>query len=124
MYSRGISTCDTFAMRPRQATPLREVKEEYMTTVAEATQTVTTEYNGWCNRETWIVNLWMTGDQGYYEQLCEIISSHDNLDGQAEALEDWIRFEYDGEYSSIWADLINNSLAEVDWYAIVKMNQE
>lgn len=86
-------------------------------------QTVSTEYNGWSNRETWIINLWMTGDQSYYEQLYEIISSHDNLDDQAEALEDWIRFEYDGEYSSIWADLINNSLAEVNWYEIVKMNR-
>jgi len=59
-------------------------------------------------------NLWMTGDQGYYEQLCEIISSHGDLNDQTEALEDWIRFEYDGGYSSLWADLINNSLAEVD----------
>ena len=92
--------------------------------VAEARQTVSTEYNGWSNRETWIVNLWMTGDQSYYEQLCEIISSHDSLDDQAEALEDWVRFEYDGEYSSILADLINSSLAEVDWYEIIKMNQE
>lgn len=90
----------------------------------EATQTIATDYNGWSNRETWIVNLWMTGDQGYYEQLFEIISSHDSLDDQAETLEDWVRFEYSGEYSSIWADLINNSLAEVDWYEIVKMNQE
>ena len=92
--------------------------------VAEATQTVTAEYNGWCNRETWIVNLWMTGDQRYYEQLCQITSSYSGLNDQAEALEDWIRFEYDGEYSSIWADLINNSLAEVDWYEIVEKNQE
>ena len=92
--------------------------------VSEATQTVASEYNGWGNREAWIVNLWMAGDQGYYEQLCEIVSAHDSLDDQAEALEDWIRFEYDDEYSSLWADLINNSLAEVGWYEIVKMNQE
>ena len=92
--------------------------------IAEARQTVTTQYNGWSNRETWIVSLWMTGDQVYYEQLCEIISSHDNLDDQAEALEDWIRFEYDDEYSSLWADLINNSLAEVNWCEIVEKNQE
>ena len=93
--------------------------------VAEVqSQTVVTEYNGWSNRETWIVNLWMTGGQGYYEQLREIISSHSDLDDQAEALEDWIRFEYDGEYSSIWADLINNSLAEVNWYEIIEKNQE
>ena len=92
--------------------------------VSEATQTVATEYNGWSNRETWIVNLWMTGDQSYYEQLCEIISSRDSVDNQTEALKGWIRFEYDGEYSSLWADLINNSLAEVDWYEIVEKNQE
>ncbi len=92
--------------------------------VSEATQTVATEYNGWSNRETWIVNLWMTGDQSYYEQLCEIISSRDSVDNQTEALKGWIRFEYDGEYSSIWADLINNSLAEVNWYEIIEKNQE
>ena len=91
---------------------------------SEATQIVAAEHNGWSNRETWTVNLWMTGDQSYYEQPCEIISSQDSLDDQAEALEDWIRFEYDGEYSSMWADLINNSLAEVNWCEIVKMNQE
>ncbi len=91
--------------------------------VSVSTQTVAAEYNGWSNRETWIVNLWMTGDQSYYEQLCEIVSAHDSLDDQAEALEDWIRFEYDGEYSSLWTDLINNSLSEVDWYESVKMNQ-
>ena len=91
---------------------------------SESTQTVTTEYNGWSNRETWIVNLWMTGDQSYYEQLCEIISSRDSVDNQTEALKGWIRFEYDGEYSSIWADLINNSLAEVNWYEIIEKNQE
>ena len=95
-----------------------------MTSQALELQTITTEYNGWSNYETWCVNLWMNGDQGYYERLCEILSSHDNLYDQAEALEDWIRFEYDGEYSSLWADLINNSLAEVDWYEIVRMNQE
>lgn len=81
-------------------------------------------YNGWSNYETWVVNLWLTNDQRYYEELCNIVSSEDDLYNKAEALEDWLRFEYDGEYSSIWADLINNSLAEVDWYEIVKMNQE
>ena len=51
-------------------------------------QIVAAGYNGWINYETWAVNLWMNGDQGYYEQLCEILSSHSDLYGQAEALED------------------------------------
>lgn len=80
-------------------------------------------YNGWTNHETWVVNLWMTGDPGYYDQLCEIVSSGDSLDDQAEALEDFVRFEYDGELSSIWADLINDSLDEVNWREIVENNQ-
>lgn len=75
-------------------------------------QTVATEYNEWSNYETWCINHWMNGDQGYCEQVCEILSSHDNLNDQTEALEDWVRFEYDGEYSNLWADLINNSLEE------------
>ena len=59
-----------------------------MHSIAEAEQTVAAGYNGWSNYETWAVNLWMNGDQGYYEQLCEILSSHSDLYGQAEALED------------------------------------
>ena len=51
-------------------------------------QIVAAGYNGWSNYETWAVNLWMNGDQGYYEQLCEILSSHSDLYGQAEELED------------------------------------
>lgn len=95
-----------------------------MTSVAQVSQTVTTEYNGWTNRETWLTNLWLNIDMGSYEQLQEICRKDCEVWEKAEALEDWIRFEYDGEYSSIWADLINNSLAEVDWYEIVERNQE
>lgn len=94
-----------------------------MNVVEVQSQTVTTEYNGWTNRETWVVNLWLTNDECYYDELRAIVKNFDS-DDQAKALEDWIRFEYDGEYSSLWADLINNSLAEVDWYEIVEKNQE
>ena len=66
----------------------------------------------------------MTGYRGYYEQLYSIISSHSDLCDQAEALEDWIRFEYNVDYSSICADLMNNSLTEVNWNEIAEKNQE
>ena len=43
--------------------------------IAEATQTLTAEYNGWTNRETWVVNLWFTNDECYYEELQAIIKT-------------------------------------------------
>ena len=92
--------------------------------VSEATQTVTTEYNGWSNYETWVVNLWITNTQQYYEGLCRIVSSKDDLRHKAEALEDWLRFEYDGEYASVWAELVNHSLGRVNWCEIIENNQE
>ena len=49
-----------------------KVKEEAMRSIAEATQTLATEYNGWTNRETWLTNLWLNNDMGSYEQLQEI----------------------------------------------------
>ena len=122
MYSRGISTCDAFAMRPRQMTPLRKVKEEAMH-VAEATQTVATEYNGWSNRETWLVNMWLTNDRCYYDELCEIIKNFD-LDEQAEELERYVRFITDTDNSiGIVGDLLNTSLGRTDWVEVVAANQ-
>ena len=111
-------------MRPRQITPLRKVKEEDMTSVALESQTVTAEYNGWTNSETWLVNLWMANNERYYNQLCAIVSSGDSLNDRAKTLADWLRSQYDGEYSSIWADYIGQSLTRVNWCEIVEMNQE
>ena len=68
---------------PACVTPLRKVKEKEMTNVAQATQTVSTEYNGWSNYETWLINLWLTNDRCYYDELCEIIKNFD-LGEQAE----------------------------------------
>ncbi len=68
-------------------TPLRKVKEEAMTYAATAqSSTVATEYNGWSNRETWVVNLWLTNNERYYDTLQSIIKLNE-ADEQAAELE-------------------------------------
>lgn len=91
--------------------------------VVEATQTVATEYNGWSNRETWLVNMWLTNDRCHYDELCEIIKNFD-LDEQAEELERYVRFITDTDNSiGIVGDLLNTSLGRIDWVEVVAANQ-
>lgn len=124
LFSSGISTCDTIAMRPRQITPLRKVKEEDMTYAATTqSSTVTAEYNGWCNRETWVVNLWLTNEECYYHELCSIIKNFDTTDEQAEEIEQYVRFITDSEQIGIAGDLLATSLGRVSWHEIAACNQ-
>lgn len=95
-----------------------------MTNATEVTQTVATEYNGWSNRETWVVNLWLTGNECYYAQMCEIIKSFDTLADQAEELEQYVSYlTSDCSGIGIVADLLAASLARVNWVEIVMGNR-
>ena len=92
--------------------------------VAKAIQTQTTEYNGWTNRETWIVNLWLTNEESYYHELCAIINNSPSGE-QAEEIERYVHWLVDtDECASITSDLLSASLARVDWYEIAESNRE
>lgn len=84
-------------------------------------------YNGWTNYETWLVNLWITNDESQLEYWREcyqdsIGCSFDFRHARnfAEALKE--QFESDAEVisgtSGFWVDLINASLANVNWEEI------
>ena len=95
-----------------------------MHSIAEATQTLTAEYNGWTNRETWVVNLWFTNDECYYEELRSIIKNFD-IDEQAEEIEQYVHWLIDiSELASMTSDLLTASLDRVDWYRIIEANIE
>ena len=93
-----------------------------MTSIALESQTVATEYNGWTNRETWVVNLWFTNDECYYHELCAIVRNFDK-DEQAEELEQYVHWIIDTDEASMTSDLLSTSLGRVNWYEIAECNQ-
>jgi hypothetical protein len=103
----------------------------------------TTEYNGWSNRETWAVALWINNDQYMQEQAEDYartsLEEHTDEDGDvsgavtcaAESLEYWMTNlldfrEYREEYGTDMPDSLRvmrediGSLYRVDWHEIAE----
>jgi len=83
-----------------------------------------TGYNGWSNYETWTVNLWLTNDRYFYDELCSILKKGTTPNKCADMLEQWVRNECEfwGDEASIWSDLLNDALSRVDWLEIIQNN--
>jgi hypothetical protein len=81
-------------------------------------------YNGWSNYETWCVHLWLTNEEGSYRYWKEEAERHRKEDRESERsnLAEQIRSEMDEaaptEKASVFSDLLNAALSEVDWYEI------
>lgn len=97
-----------------------------MTSVAEATKVAITEYNGWTNRETWLVNLWLSNDMESYEFLQDICNTKCEVWENAEKLEAHFQDQLEDMYDAptFWSDILGTALARVDWYQIIEANQQ
>lgn len=79
---------------------------------------MTTEtYNGWTNRETWLVNLWLTNDEATYNDVREGLTELNGFEAQ-EWLEGYVDDMHDNVTGMI-ADLLNTALSRVNWPEIV-----
>jgi len=76
---------------------------------------VSDKYNGWTNRETWLIGLWWgdfvddTAEQ--CADMAEFIAVMKECVDEANPL---------GHESNMFADMMSGALARVDWYDIAK----
>ncbi len=82
-----------------------------------------TEYNGWRNFETWLVNLWLSSDTPeLYEEARgaarQLLEEGHHPDAFREFVEDYALG--DEPPASLGTDLIGGALAVVDWRAVVE----
>ena len=90
-------------------------------------------YNGWSNYETWVVNLWLGNDEGSYNtcrslaQRCfegavadEVFSRKERACYQlSNELKEMIEERNPlASEASVYSDLLNASISEVNWKEI------
>ena len=86
-------------------------------------------YNGWSNYETWNVALWFDNEPGSYEYRREVSRDHlESADGDKDTavsdVADWLKDDINVRSpdlgASMYADLLNAAISEVNWYEIAK----
>ena len=86
--------------------------------------TTTDTYNGWTNRETWLVSLWLSNDQASYSVLLEALELNESGHIKAE----WLKSQLEDLVNdlpletSLWSDLLGTALAKVNWREVIKNN--
>ena len=83
---------------------------------------MTENYNGWKNRETWVVALWLNNEQDLYNVCRAIVKVNDRFKAR-DMIEDMVRRQ-SPITCGMYADLINHALWQVDWDAIAKSFME
>ncbi len=98
------------------------------------------KYNGWTNFETWVVSLWLDNEKASYDYWREEANHHrreaPNCSQVIEGIwtaEEAAKINLAGELkeeitdgtpvtsqTSVYSDLLNAALAEVNWYEIAE----
>lgn len=94
--------------------------------------TINEEYNGWTNRETWLVNLWLSNDQYTNTKVYDIANDKKaSVYARADTLKDFTedllyQMELDtSQYlDGFITDLYTTALYRCNWSEIIESNEE
>lgn len=75
-------------------------------------------YNGWKNKETWLVNLWL-GDVFTMDQEEGLKITADYIEEQVE-----MQVENSGGFEGFMLDLLNCALGEIDYHELARRRSE
>ena len=84
------------------------------------------EYQGWTNYQTWAVKLWLDNDQGSQELQVEMAKESKKADEAewkidlADMLKQLIEDGAPEFEASMYSDLLNNALEEINYYEIAE----
>lgn len=80
------------------------------------------EYNGYENKPTWIIVLWMLNDDGLYRSALLLAEEADNAFVLAELLHGWFSHDLNPimDVAGPFSDLLSWSLAIIDWVRVAK----
>ena len=88
-------------------------------------------YNGWKNRETWLVNVWLGNDKFADEHSRDVANQKIELYERADTLKEFVYLicmgddrEIDGQTSGLAVDLLNDAIETVDFRELIQSYEE
>lgn len=81
------------------------------------------KYNGYTNRETWLVNLWIDNEYGWLDAyLNHVIETEADKYDLADYIEADISEELNPlvDKNGLYSDLLNGALSKVNWLEIAE----
>ena len=85
------------------------------------------DYNGWANRSTWLVALWLDNDPYTYGEARTLALATDNPHDAGDAVKCFVegmQEEMVKPAFGLFTDLVTQAMCEVDWLKIGKHYRE